>query len=338
MRWILGLGAAALTGIIFGYFVLSPQNNDSDALSADAKSMIRGLEDDLARSERESAALGRRLDEAERARREAETQARLAREARTAAEAALAQSPTPDAEAPAEGDAAEAATTLNVDEALASFRENPTKVLLDPQKTRELLNALEAAGSEGTQKLLALLSSEESADRIAAAQLLMQLGDPAAIGPLGEAVVNDEDAEAAAWASQALIRLDGDEAVPTLRNALANSPHEAVRVNSLWGLCRHGDAGGYAQTLAFYNDKEMNEGMQRALGHGILQLDSPDAMAVADAVRDREADHPQMMKAVIQYYGRVPGPETTRRLVSLSQDANLSSDLRQLAQSLLQNR
>ena len=82
-------------------------------------------------------------------------------------------------------------------------------------------------------------AAKDLADRIAAAQLLLQLGDPSAIDPLGKAVVNDPDAEAAAWASQALIRLDGDGAREALQNALENSPHEAVKVNSLWGLCRH---------------------------------------------------------------------------------------------------
>ena len=238
----------------------------------------------------------------------------MAVEARLAAERALARQKVETAiddgdalAAPAKDKPAP--TFANFDEALAALRENPNMLLVDAQAARDFMKMLEALGDEGTAKVLALLESEESADRIAAAQLLLQLGDPAAIKPLGEAVINDPDAEAAAWASQALIRLDGDGAKEALQNALANSPHEAVKVNSLWGLCRHEDPEGSARTLAYYEDAGNNADMRRALGLGALALNSASVMPVVDAVSSRESDSTGIMQRVIDSINQAQLPQ-----------------------------
>jgi HEAT repeat protein len=342
MRLALTTLMAALIGLIAGYFLFGGQA-EPDRMDDASAALIRGLEADLAQHERDISGLRRQLDEQGRARELAQSEtARALGELEDARrELAAARAATKPAEGPPRTEEIKRereALIKTIDEGLAEFLANPSAFSINPTRMRELLDELDALGSEGTEKVLSLLNSETAADRIAAAQLLLQMNDPAAIGPLGKAVIDDSDEAAATWASQALIRLDGEGAVNALSKALQESPHEGVRVNALWGLCRHGDDAGIDRSLAFYRDEAQSQAMRDALGQGILALDTPKAMPIADEIARRRADNNHVMSEVVGYYGRIPGPEATQRLLSISQNSDLAAFVRKKAYKLLEGR
>ncbi|MEZ6197696.1 MAG: HEAT repeat domain-containing protein [Planctomycetota bacterium] len=328
---------ALVLGAVGGYLLKSGSNPETDRVGVD-ESRLAGIERDLETLRAERDELKTALARARGERDSLSAELLAATRADKTAEP-VAPDPEPEATDEASVLAKERAERkARISAALKKLRENPMSGLMGGADQQKLAEDIRALGEEGLAEVLALLASDDPADRSAAAMVLMGLDDPATVGPLSQAIMDESDPQTAAMLSQALIRMNSEGAVPALRDAVANSPHEGVKVNSLWGLCRHGDANGVAQALAYYQDDEKVGELRDALGRGALILDTPAAMPLIDAVRKKDAKIPQVMNMVVAYYARIPGQAATDRLAAMANDQDLAESVRQAARTALDKR
>ena len=188
-----------------------------------------------------------------------------------------------------------------------------------------IVGDLKALGPEGLKTVTDLLESEDSDDRLLAATILMSMDDPAAVGPLEKAAMDDDNELVAAMASQALMRMDNRAAVPALAKLMTSSKHDGVRVNAMYGLVRHDDPRGINATIDFLKDENAPSAMKRALGQGLLLLSNASALPAVNLVGERNAvrTSPQLSRMLVDYYGRVHNTAAREQLQSLLASGDL---------------
>ncbi|MCA9322073.1 MAG: hypothetical protein KDB53_15125 [Planctomycetes bacterium] len=208
------------------------------------------------------------------------------------------------------------ATIESVMERLAALRGKGLQNLIATGQIGSLVAELKALGDNGTRAVLSLLESSDVDDRVLGATILMNMDEPASVGPLEKMALDDESELAAAMASQALMRMDNDAAVPALLNIVENGKHEGAKVNSLFGLCRHDHADGIEKTLAYLRDDEKSRAMKQALSGGLLMLDSPKVMPLIDEVsaNDKFLFDDQASSMIVAYYKKVGSNQARDRL------------------------
>lgn len=204
----------------------------------------------------------------------------------------------------------------------------------------KLIADLQAEGDVGREAVHALLASEDTDERNLALTLMMQgMADIESIDPLKDIAMNDEDELSMRLASQALMRIEGDdERITTALQSLVDDADDpGVKVNSMFGLLMRGQ--GIEQAVGFFNDKENDGTMRMALGQSVFLLKNrPEVLPLVDAVfADARGGKSEagFAKAAIDYYGSVKTPEARSRLETMAGDQSLSAELRNQAAEAL---
>ena len=155
---------------------------------------------------------------------------------------------------------------------------------------------------------------------------------------LADAAVSEENEGAANAAARALMTSDGPGAVEAMRRTLANSPHETVKVNTMWGLCRHGDEAAVKDTLAYLGNEKNNLAYRKALAQSAFLIDKAEMRPVIEMVVTNSTgpEREGVMQMAIGWYGRNHTPENRRSLELAAQDTTLSEAVRQSAQEALE--
>jgi len=131
----------------------------------------------------------------------------------------------------------------------------------------ELADQIAAAGAEGLTVLYgALAKGETSTDRFLAAALLEEIGDPAAIPALSEALRGDADDLVRRMSSHALAVIGTAAAADPLRLGMEQDRDWGVRVNSAYGLAKQGDERALRSMMAYYEDPSIPEYRLAILG------------------------------------------------------------------------
>ena len=206
---------------------------------------------------------------------------------------------------------------------------------LSGSELADMVSMIKDLGEEGMKALTDMLGSEDPADRILAAQILMNFDDPSAIAPLEKMALGDDDEMAKRWASQALLRMNSDGIQGTLQNLVKNAEDPGVKVNSLFGLCRHGNEWGVERAVAFIQSDDQPDALKNALLGGLLSLRDEAIAPIIDTLVRIHPEENGAMQAAINYYKNLGTPLGTQRLQSMASNASLPQSIRTAAQAAL---
>ncbi len=207
--------------------------------------------------------------------------------------------------------------------------------ILGGAEMTDLVAKIKSLGEEGIKAMNEMLNSEDAADRILAAQLLMNFDDPSSIAPLESMAMEDDDEMAKRWASQALLRMKSEGIEKTLRNLVENADDPGVKVNSLFGLCKEGNDWGLQNAIDFVKDDGQSDALKSAFLGGILMLKSDGVSPIVDSLVDLHPDSDATMRAAIRFYKNLGTPLGTARLQSMSANGNLPAAIRTAALAAL---
>lgn len=228
-------------------------------------------------------------------------------------------------------------TVQDVAAMLDGMKGKGLSALLEPAKTAKLVADLRALGDEGLNLLLGMMESETPADRMLAAKLLGDLADSRAVEALAKAA-EDENDRVASMASQALALMGEPSAKDALRRLYDNAPESrpGIRINSLFGLCKLGESKAITQAQEFFTSTEVPEAYKRALGNGILLLDTPHVVPVVRSMSGLDKSSAELGTAVVRYLEKVRTDTGARTLLSdIVADTSYPQSVRNLAAQVL---
>lgn len=218
---------------------------------------------------------------------------------------------------------------------IEELKKKGLSALIDPRATADLLANLKALGPAGTHAMLGLLGSADETERFLAAQMLENLGDPAAIDALKGAALDDSSDLVMRQASHAIALMDNPAIVGPCKEIYESSKSDTAKVNALFGWARFGDEKGMAEAVSFVTDKKRPEMLRHAIGQGFLLMTDDKTMTVADAYVDANRTHAGLMDLAVKYYGRFQTPAARNRLRILADDPQVPQAARDAAQAAL---
>jgi HEAT repeat protein len=230
---------------------------------------------------------------------------------------------------------AHAKTIAEVLSAIDALKKNGLAAFRSPGATSQLVSDLRALGDQGLEAVMAMLESEDEDERFLAAKLLEELGNPAAANALRKVALEDSSELVQNMASHALALMDDPSVIPALRELATSASGEGARVNSLFGLCKHGDAEGIRLAMQFM-EGDASDQMKAALGTGILILDNEHVMPLADDAVRRFRSSDQVLGMAVNYYKTVHTATARSRLQDMVADPGLSGSIHNAAQAALQ--
>jgi len=228
------------------------------------------------------------------------------------------------------------ATVQDVAAMLDAMREKGMSSLLEPAKVAKLVGDIRALGDEGFDLVLGMMGSENPQERMLAAKLLGDLADERSIDALAKACADDDDG-VCTLASQALALMGDPRAKDQLRQIYDSSEGKAgVRINSLFGLCKIGEAQAITEAQAFFESSETPDAHKSAMANGILLLDSPHVVPVVRSVSGLDKSSADLGTAVVRYLEKVRNDSHARTLLAdIIADSSYPQSVRNLASQVL---
>jgi len=159
-----------------------------------------------------------------------------------------------------------------------------------------------------------------------AVEALGEIGDPAAAGPLIEALTGDKYSGIRWKAAEALTQI-GSEAVPYLINTLEN-PDEDVRWKAAIALGEIGDERAIDPLIRLLEDEDRFVRSRAAYSLGIIG--EPVIQPLADVLSEK---NPDLRQGAVMALGRIQTDSATRILIKATTDSN--EEVRQEAMNAL---
>ena len=163
--------------------------------------------------------------------------------------------------------------------------------------------------------LVMALKHKDPAVAYEAVEALGEIGDPAAVGPLIDALYGDKYSGIRWKAAEALTRI-GKEAVPYLVGALEN-PDEDVRWKAAIALGEIGDERAIDPLIRLLGDEDRFVRSRAAYALGIMG--EPVIGPLADALNDENAD---LRWGAVMALGRIQADSATGALIRATTDVN----------------
>ena len=171
-------------------------------------------------------------------------------------------------------------------------------------------------GAQGTGFLAGRLGGNDRRQRLLAAQLLGQLNQVQAVGPLARAAL-DDDFQVSITATLALALTDLPEAVPALRELAASPKNRGVEVNAIFGLCRLHAPGAVALAVAFLESDANSIEVRSALASSLAVLADAHVMPAIDRALELFPRSAPFRSAAADFYEALGTPEALDRLLNL---------------------
>ncbi len=236
-------------------------------------------------------------------------------------------------------DAKKAKRMADIESRFKSLAAKGSEALISSNEIGKLVGDLLQEGQKGRDAVLALLTSEDEDEKMLGVMLMLQgMASVESIDPLKDMALGAGDETMQRMASQVLMRMEDKEAESALEKIVAETKNEGVKVNSLFGLAKQGNAKGVQQLLDYYNDP--NSKHRGVLSGSFLILRNPESQPLIDAVvakyknRD-ENERIKINEAAIGYYGHVKTPRARTALQRMADDPSVSARIRQMAQDTL---